>query len=149
MTLFHPHKPDRTYPDERSRQVMLDLVEFFEAKGKARLKEDDHAAVWYRTSSTSSARRASSPRCAPRRATAPTTPAGTPGAICEFAEILGFYGLPYWYTWQVSVLGLGPIWMSDNEAVKETHRQLLAGRRHLRLRAVREGARRRPLLLAR
>jgi acyl-CoA dehydrogenase len=38
---------------------------------------------------------------------------------CEFAEILGFYGLPYWYTWQVTVLGLGPIWMSDNEAVKE------------------------------
>jgi acyl-CoA dehydrogenase len=39
--------------------------------------------------------------------------------ICEFAEILGFYGLQYWYTWQVSVLGLGPIWMSDNEAVKQ------------------------------
>jgi acyl-CoA dehydrogenase len=39
--------------------------------------------------------------------------------ICEFAEILGFYGLQYWYVWQVSVLGLGPIWMSDNEEVKE------------------------------
>ena len=47
MTLFHPHKPDRAYPDDRSRQVMLDLVEFFESKGKASLKEDDHAAVWY------------------------------------------------------------------------------------------------------
>ena len=54
------------------------------------------------------------------------TPAGygRPGSrwdtwrICEFAEILAFYGLQYWYTWQVSVLGLGPIWMSRNEAVK-------------------------------
>ncbi|MEM7437688.1 MAG: acyl-CoA dehydrogenase family protein, partial [Myxococcota bacterium] len=39
--------------------------------------------------------------------------------VCEFAEILGFYGLQYWYTWQVSVLGLGPIWMSPNQAIKE------------------------------
>ena len=28
---------------------------------------------------------------------------------CEFNEILAFYGLCYWYTWQVSILGLGPI----------------------------------------
>ena len=27
--------------------------------------------------------------------------------------------MQYWYTWQVSVLGLGPIWMSDNEALKQ------------------------------
>ncbi|MEZ4527604.1 MAG: hypothetical protein R2941_16920 [Desulfobacterales bacterium] len=27
--------------------------------------------------------------------------------ICDMNEILGFYGLPYWYTWQVSILGLG------------------------------------------
>ena len=37
----------------------------------------------------------------------------------RFAEILGFYGLQYWYTWQVTVLGLGPIWTSDNEAIKK------------------------------
>jgi len=28
--------------------------------------------------------------------------------------VLGFYGLQYWYAWQVTILGLGPIWMSDN-----------------------------------
>src|SRR4029453_5543247 len=39
--------------------------------------------------------------------------------ICEFAEILGFYGLQYWYTWQVTVLGLGPLWMSKNRAAPE------------------------------
>jgi acyl-CoA dehydrogenase len=39
--------------------------------------------------------------------------------VCEFAEILGFYGLQYWYTWQVTVLGLGPIWMSHNESIKQ------------------------------
>ncbi|MBT5715615.1 MAG: acyl-CoA dehydrogenase, partial [Opitutae bacterium] len=38
---------------------------------------------------------------------------------CGFNEILGFYGLAYWYTWQVTILGLGPIWISDNEDVKK------------------------------
>jgi acyl-CoA dehydrogenase len=45
--------------------------------------------------------------------------------ICEFGEILGFYGLPYWYTWQVTVLGLGPIWMSPNKVIKEKTARLL------------------------
>ena len=26
---------------------------------------------------------------------------------------LAFYGLAYWYTWQVTILGLGPIWMGS------------------------------------
>ena len=45
--------------------------------------------------------------------------------ICDFNEILGFYGLCYWYTWQVSMLGLGPIWMSNNQEVKKKTAQLL------------------------
>ncbi|MEA3349841.1 MAG: acyl-CoA dehydrogenase, partial [Chloroflexota bacterium] len=44
---------------------------------------------------------------------------------CEFNEILAFYGLAYWYTWQVSSLGLGPIWMSANKALKQNAAQLL------------------------
>jgi acyl-CoA dehydrogenase len=44
---------------------------------------------------------------------------------CEFNEILAFYGLHYWYTWQVSILGLGPIWMSPNEELKRRAAQLL------------------------
>ena len=43
----------------------------------------------------------------------------------EFSEILGFFGLQYWYTWQVSILGLGPIWMSKNEKAKQKAAQLL------------------------
>ena len=33
--------------------------------------------------------------------------------ICAFGEVLAFYGLGYWYTWQVSILGLGPIARAD------------------------------------
>src|SRR5258705_51060 len=42
-----------------------------------------------------------------------------------FNEILGFYGLTYWYAWQVTILGLGPIWQSDNEAARRRAAQLL------------------------
>jgi acyl-CoA dehydrogenase len=45
--------------------------------------------------------------------------------ICAFNEIIGFYGIPHWYTWQVSILGLGPIWQSDNEAPRRRAAELL------------------------
>ncbi len=45
--------------------------------------------------------------------------------IVNFAEILGFYGLAYWYTFQVSQLGLGPIWIGKNEEVKQKAAKLL------------------------
>jgi len=119
MILLHPRHLDRHYPDERSGEVMRRTVEFFEAKGLQKVKEDDRAAVWYRDFlEFARQERLFATMC---------TPAGYGASdcrwdtwrICEFAEILGFYGLPYWYTWQVSVLGLGPIWMSHNEAVKQ------------------------------
>ena len=44
---------------------------------------------------------------------------------CALNEILGFYGLAYWYTWQVTILGLGPIWMSSNKSIKEKTADLL------------------------
>ena len=40
-------------------------------------------------------------------------------------EILAFYSLSYWYAWQVSILGLGPVWMSKNEEVKKKTAQHL------------------------
>jgi acyl-CoA dehydrogenase len=43
----------------------------------------------------------------------------------EFAEIAGFYGITYWYTFQVSMLGLGPIFNGDNQKVKHRAARLL------------------------
>jgi acyl-CoA dehydrogenase len=125
MILLNPKRHDREYPDERSREVMRKTIAFFEAKGKAQLKADDSARVWY-ADFLDFARRE-------RIFATMCTPAGYGAAdsrwdtwrICEFAEILGFYGLQYWYTWQVSVLGLGPIWMSSNEPLKRRTAELL------------------------
>ncbi len=123
--LLNPKRHARRYADEGSRQVMLKTIEFFEAKGKRRLKADYHAHVWYADFlDFVRSEKIFATMC---------TPAGYGAAdsrwdtwrICEFAEILGFYGLQYWYTWQVSVLGLGPIWMTGNEEVKQRAARLL------------------------
>jgi len=47
MILFNPNHPNRFYPDEASRQIMLKTIAFFEEKGKGKVKEDDRARVWY------------------------------------------------------------------------------------------------------
>ncbi len=128
MILFNPRHLDRYYPDERSRTIMRRTVDFFEQKGKRRLKADDYDHVWY----------ADFLEFIGREGIFATllTPAGLGDADarwdtwrnCEFNEILGFYGLPYWYTWQVTILGLGPLWMSANAALKqEAARRLQAG----------------------
>lgn len=119
MILLNPRKHDRKYPDERSREVMLKTIAFFESKGKTNLKRDDRERVWYSDF-------LEFVRNEKIFATI-LTPAGYGASDsrwdtwrnCEFAEILGFYGLHYWYVWQVSVLGLGPIWMSANEEIKK------------------------------
>ncbi|MDP3936891.1 MAG: acyl-CoA dehydrogenase [Deltaproteobacteria bacterium] len=125
MILLNPRKHDRNYPDERSREVMLKTIEFFESKGKRKLKEDDRERVWYADFLEFVKKE--------RIFATILTPSGYGAAdsrwdtwrICEFAEILGFYGLQYWYTWQVSVLGLGPIWMSGNAEQKQRAARLL------------------------
>jgi acyl-CoA dehydrogenase len=125
MILLNPHHLQRDYPDERSAEVIRKTVEFFEAKGKRGIKDDDHAAVWYQDFVDFVGReRIFATMCTPSGYGADDARWDT-WRICEFAEILGFYGLPYWYVWQVTVLGLGPIWMSDNEAIKAKTAALL------------------------
>ena len=124
--LLNPSEHSRPYPDEVSREIMRKTIAFFEDKGLARLKEDDHAAVWYDDFVDFQKKEAIFATLL-----TPESYGSTPDArwdtyrICEFAELLGFYGLAYWYTWQVSVLGLGPIWMSDNEIQKQRAAQCL------------------------
>jgi len=125
MILLDPKRHTRFYPDEGSRDVMRKTIEFFENKGKEALKRDDREHVWYADFlEFVKKERIFATLCTPAGYGAQDSRWDT-WRNCEFAEILGFYGLPYWYVWQVSVLGLGPLWMSENEAIKERTAQLL------------------------
>ena len=45
--LLNPKLHDRPYPDEASKEIMIRTIDFFEKKGKVKLKEDDRERVWY------------------------------------------------------------------------------------------------------
>lgn len=125
MILLNPKKHNRYYPDEESREIMQKTINYFEIKGLKSLKKDDQERTWYREFIDFIGKeKIFSKLLNP-------TPYGDKDTrwdmwrIQEFNEILGFYGLPYWYTWQVSILGLGPIWMSKNEEMKKKAAELL------------------------
>lgn len=125
MILLNPNRLERRYPDRRSGQIMQSLVDFFESRGKARLKADDHDRVWYSDFLDFVGReRLFASLLTPAKYGAPDCRWDT-YRISEFAEILGFYGLSYWYPFQVTALGLGPIWMSPNEDAKRRAAELL------------------------
>jgi len=125
MLLLNPNAFASRCSDERSRQIMARTIEFFESKGLARIKHDDHERVWYQDLLDFLAREGVLATL--------LTPAAYGDGDCrwdnwrnnELNEILAFYGLHYWYTWQVTILGLGPIWMSGNEEAKRRAADLL------------------------
>ncbi len=124
--LLNPKAHSRAYPDERSRQIMLDTIAFFEQKGKRQLKQDSQARTWYADFLDFQRDcQIFADLLTPKAYGASPDARWDTWRNCEFNEILAFYGLPYWYTWQVSILGLGPIWMSQNEAQKQRAAQLL------------------------
>ena len=98
---------------------MLKTIDFFETKGKAKLKEDYHNRVWYSDFLEFVAKE--------NIFAILMTPSGYGASdsrfdynrINMFNELVTFYGLGYWYTWHVSMLGLGPIWLGNNEKAKQ------------------------------
>jgi acyl-CoA dehydrogenase len=130
MILLNPKSYEPRDLDEASADMMRKTIAFFETKGKVRLKKDDRERVWYADFLEFVGRE--------RIFAKLLTPAPYGGddpsyrwdtrRNCEFSEISAFYALHYWYTWQVTILGLGPIWMGTNEGAKRrTAEALQAG----------------------
>lgn len=126
MQLINPKKYQRVAIDKQTRELVLKTVEFFESKGLAKIKEDDQAMVWYEDFLDFIKKEKIFAHFL-----TPAAYAKEEGSrwdmwrIAEFNELLAFYGLCYWYAWQVSILGLGPIWMGDNEEQKHRAAELL------------------------
>jgi acyl-CoA dehydrogenase len=116
VALFNPRTYDPVWLDDEARRLMLATIDFFETRGKAVLKQQDRDRVWYSDFLEFAARE----KLFAKLLTPAAESGGDPdkrwdtARICELNEILAFYGLHYWYTWQVSILGLGPIFQSPN-----------------------------------
>ena len=128
MILLNPARYE-TDIDPASADLMARTIAFFEAKGKAKLKDDDRDKVWYADFlAFLKDNHVFAKLLTPTGYGPDDSYRWDTARNCDFNEITGFYGLAYWYTWQVSILGLGPLWMSQNAAIKaKTAAHLEAG----------------------
>ncbi|GAA2281231.1 acyl-CoA dehydrogenase [Streptomyces hawaiiensis] len=127
--LFNPRTYDPAHFDPETRRLLRATVDWFEERGKRRLIEDYRTRAWlgdflafaakeglfatFLTPASASAEGEGDKRWDTAR-------------IAALNEILGFYGLDYWYAWQVTILGLGPVWQSDNPAARARAAELLS-----------------------
>ncbi len=125
--LLQPKKYQGLASDAGSRAIMEKTVAFFETMGKTRLTEDFNKKVWYREFVDFIAREQIFAKLLTPKAYAGGDPdcRWDTARNSEYSELLAFYGLGYWYCFQVTILGLGPIWMSANEAAKQKAAALL------------------------
>ncbi|KAB7833798.1 acyl-CoA dehydrogenase family protein [Streptomyces mobaraensis] len=126
--LFNPRTYDPAHFDPETRRLLRATVDWFEERGKRKLIEDYRSRAWLADFLAFAAKEG-------LFATFLTPAAAAEGdadkrwdtaRIAALNEILGFYGLDYWYAWQVTILGLGPVWQSDNAAARARAAELLA-----------------------
>ncbi len=125
MLLLNPLKDERRYANPETRILMQKVIDYFENKGLASIKEDWHGKQWNHDFVDFLKQE--------QVFATLMTPAGygDENACWDtwrntiFAEITGFYGITYWYTFQVSMLGLVPIWTGSNEDLKHKTAELL------------------------
>jgi len=125
MILLNPKKYDVTFPDKESADIMKKTINFFESKGLKKVLDDDHNCVWYDDFLQFQKENQIFAKLFTPKGYGDKDSHWNTWRIVNFAEILGFYGLAYWYTFQVSQLGLGPIWIGKNEEVKQKTARLL------------------------
>ena len=119
--LFNPSTYDPTHLDPESRRALRALVEFFESKGKTAAEGRVPPGHVVHDFLDLVRRGGLFSRCGTPADVAALLPEPAADArwdtarINEMNEMLGFYSLSHWYAWQVSVLGLGPVWMSGND----------------------------------
>ncbi|MET8771153.1 acyl-CoA dehydrogenase family protein [Streptomyces sp. NPDC004658] len=127
--LFNPRTYDPAPFDPETRRLLRATVDWFEERGKRRLMEDYRTRAWLGDFLAFAAKE--------NLFATFLTPASAAGEgepdkrwdtarIAALNEILGFYGLDYWYVWQVTILGLGPVWQSTNAAARARAAELLA-----------------------
>ena len=128
--LVQPKKYKSFMADEGSRAVMEKTIDFFENMGKTQLLDDYNKKVWYKEFVDFIGKEQIFAKLLTPKEYADGDPdcRWDTARNSEYSELLAFYGLGYWYCFQVTILGLGPIWMSPNEKAKKKAAKLLKER---------------------
>jgi len=119
MILLNPKKyQDRNYPDERSKEIMLKTIDWFEKKGLKKMKEDYRSRDFtYDFAEFVKKEKIFETLFIPKGYGDDDQYYST-YRMYEYSEILGFYGTAYWYMYHVATLGLDPVFLGDNEEFK-------------------------------
>ncbi|MBU2488079.1 MAG: acyl-CoA/acyl-ACP dehydrogenase [Proteobacteria bacterium] len=119
MLLLNPKKyKDRNYPDERSKEIMLKTIEFFENKGLKKMKEDLYSFEFTYDFAEFCKKEGIFETLFLPKGYGTDDQYYSTYRMYEFSEITGFYGAAYWYMYHVSTLGLDPFFLGDNEELK-------------------------------
>ncbi|PVC91263.1 acyl-CoA dehydrogenase family protein [Streptomyces sp. CS131] len=125
--LFNPRTYDPEHFDPETRRLLRATVDWFEARGRGRLIEDYRSRAWLGDFLDFAAREGLfATFLTPASAAGKDDQRWDTARIAALNEIFGFYGLDYWYAWQVTILGLGPVWQSDNAEARDRAAELLA-----------------------
>ncbi|MFI1250835.1 acyl-CoA dehydrogenase family protein [Streptomyces anulatus] len=125
--LFNPRTYDPQHFDPETRRLLRATVDWFEERGKRRLIEDYRSRAWLGDFLAFSAKEGLfATFLTPASAAGSEDQRWDTARIAALNEIFGFYGLDYWYAWQVTILGLGPVWQSDNAAARDRAAELLS-----------------------
>ena len=125
MLLLNPKNYDIEHSDKRFQEIIRKTIDFFESKGLKKIKYDDHQRTWYSDFLEFVKKEKIFATLLTPSEYGDNDARWDTWRIAHYNEILGFYGLAYWYTWQVSILGLGPIWMTENNSLKQRAARLL------------------------
>lgn len=119
--LFHPVNETFDEFDATTARLLRATVDYFENMGKERLLADNRDRIWYSDFLDFSKReKVFATFLTPAEmADGDADKRWDTARIAAMSRILGFYGMQYWYVWQVTILGLGPIWQSANLAAKK------------------------------
>jgi acyl-CoA dehydrogenase len=114
--LFNPHTYDPSHFDDATKSLLRATIDWFEHRGKETLLRNYRECIWYADFLDFVAKEHLFAKMGTqaREANGDPDKRWDTSRISAFSEILAFYGLDYWYAWQVTILGLAPIWQSDN-----------------------------------
>ncbi|MFJ9057840.1 acyl-CoA dehydrogenase family protein [Streptomyces sp. NPDC102409] len=125
--LFNPRAYDPAHFDPETRRLLRATVDWFESRGRRRLVEDYRSRAWLGDFLDFASKEGLfATFLTPAAAAEREDQRWDTARIAALNEIFGFYGLDYWYAWQVTILGLGPVWQSDNAAARSRAARLLA-----------------------
>ncbi len=128
--LLDPNRYNPEHFDAETRRSLRAVIDWFESRGKTKLLEDYHGHVFYQDflDFVAEEKLFATFLTPARDGDGHSDKRWDTARVAALSEILAFYGLNYWYPWQVTILGLGPVWQSDNaEARARTAAKLDAG----------------------